>query len=63
MKSPDFCFGTASTQTRVTGYFRPVENFCNGKKAEYMERLSYNPFENGSPEDKQWVKKVIPHYE
>ena len=41
----NLCIGTASTYTRITGYFRPIENFNKGKKQEYVERLEYLPFE------------------
>jgi len=37
----DLCNGTASIYTRITGYFRMVEAFNNGKKQEYIERLEY----------------------
>lgn len=42
MDRPSLCEGTSSTFTRVTGFFRPVENFNAGKQAEYMQRLEYS---------------------
>jgi hypothetical protein len=56
---PDLCFGTASTYSRITGYFRPVENWCTGKKQEYLERNEYNPFGTKGDVDKRWVKKLL----
>lgn len=38
---PHLCEGTASTYTRISGYFRPVENFNEGKAQEYKERKEY----------------------
>jgi len=43
LNDPDLCRGTASTYTRITGYFRSIENFNLGKKQEYIERLEYRP--------------------
>jgi len=37
----ELCRGTASTYSRITGYYRPVECWCTGKKSEYVERLEY----------------------
>jgi anaerobic ribonucleoside-triphosphate reductase len=39
---PNLCEGTASTYTRITGYFRPIELWNIGKNEEYMQRLEYN---------------------
>jgi len=41
LNDPDLCKGTASTYSRVTGYYRATENWCNGKQAEYKQRLGY----------------------
>jgi anaerobic ribonucleoside-triphosphate reductase len=38
----ELCMGTASTYSRVTGYWRPIENWNTGKRQEYMERLEYS---------------------
>jgi hypothetical protein len=59
MNDPELCFGTASTWSRITGYFRPVENFCYGKRQEYLERIEYQPFGTSYNSDKQWVKKLL----
>jgi anaerobic ribonucleoside-triphosphate reductase len=37
----NLCKGTASILTRISGYFRAVENFNTGKQSEFMDRLSY----------------------
>jgi anaerobic ribonucleoside-triphosphate reductase len=42
MIDPNLCEGTASTYTRITGYYRPVEMWNTGKKEEYIQRLEYN---------------------
>jgi anaerobic ribonucleoside-triphosphate reductase len=42
MADPNLCEGTASTYTRITGYYRPVEMWNTGKKEEYIQRLEYN---------------------
>jgi anaerobic ribonucleoside-triphosphate reductase len=39
MNDRELCMGSASTITRITGYFRPLENWNTGKQQEYMERL------------------------
>jgi hypothetical protein len=59
MADPDLCFGTASTYTRITGYFRQVENFNTGKKREYSDRREYQPFGTTGEVDKNWVEKII----
>jgi hypothetical protein len=59
MSDPDLCFGTASTMTRVTGYYRPVENWNYGKRREYADRIEYQPFEAGYNGDKRWVGKLL----
>ena len=41
IKDINLCQGTASTYTRITGYYRSTENFNNGKRQEYLERLEY----------------------
>ena len=43
LNDPDLCEGTASTYTRITGYFRAIENFNIGKRQEYIERVEYRP--------------------
>ena len=44
LNDPNLCKGTLSTQTRVSGYYRDVNNWNNGKKAEYSSRISYQVF-------------------
>jgi ribonucleoside-triphosphate reductase len=41
IKDPHLCEGSASTYTRISGYYRPIENFNSGKKEEYRQRLEY----------------------
>lgn len=41
MNDPKLCEGTASVYTRVSGYYRAVNNFNNGKRAEVKERKHY----------------------
>ncbi|MDR2425920.1 MAG: anaerobic ribonucleoside-triphosphate reductase [Endomicrobium sp.] len=59
MSDPDLCFGTASTWSRCTGYYRAVENWNYGKRREYADRTEYQPFEAGHNGDKQWVEKLL----
>lgn len=33
--------GTALTMARISGYYRPVENYNCGKEQEYSERKEY----------------------
>lgn len=41
MNDPKLCEGTASIYTRVSGYYRALNNFNNGKKQEVTERKHY----------------------
>jgi hypothetical protein len=59
INDPDLCFGTASVWSRITGYWRPIENWCAGKKAEYAGRIEYQPFGTRYNGDKQWVEKLL----
>jgi len=38
---PKLCKGTASVYTRVSGYYRPVNAFNDGKQQETRERQCY----------------------
>ena len=42
MNDPKLCEGTASVYTRVSGYYRALNNFNNGKKREVSERKHYS---------------------
>ena len=42
MNDPKLCEGTASVYTRVSGYYRALNNFNNGKKQEVSERKHYS---------------------
>jgi ribonucleoside-triphosphate reductase len=41
IKDPNLCDGSASTYSRITGYYRPINAWNNGKKEEYRQRLEY----------------------
>jgi hypothetical protein len=51
ISSPNLCLGTASTYTRISGYYRPLVTYGpngeqfggwnKGKLQEYMERREY----------------------
>jgi hypothetical protein len=59
ISDPELCFGTASTWSRITGYWRPIENWCAGKRQEYLERSEYQPFGTSYNGNKQWVEKLL----
>jgi anaerobic ribonucleoside-triphosphate reductase len=42
MNDSKLCEGTASVYTRVSGYYRSVSNFNNGKRQEVTERKHYS---------------------
>jgi anaerobic ribonucleoside-triphosphate reductase len=42
LKDPKLCEGTADTYTRVSGYYRNVDAFNDGKRAETVERREYS---------------------
>jgi ribonucleoside-triphosphate reductase len=42
MASPHLAEGTSSTYSRISGYYRSVPNWNEGKKAEFNERKEYN---------------------
>jgi anaerobic ribonucleoside-triphosphate reductase len=41
MNDPKLCDGTAATWTRISGYYRPIEFWNNGKQSEMTERVEY----------------------
>jgi anaerobic ribonucleoside-triphosphate reductase len=41
MNNPDLCKGTADTYSRISGYYRSIANWNNGKKSEFHSRLAY----------------------
>ena len=50
------CGETAEVYSRITGYYRPVQNWNEGKTQEYKERLEYNietSVLNRNPDDKK----------
>jgi len=42
LNDPKLCEGTAECYTRVSGYYRPVTNFNDGKQAEFTQRVEYS---------------------
>jgi|BioPla2DNA2_1021312.scaffolds.fasta_scaffold09079_7 anaerobic ribonucleoside-triphosphate reductase len=42
LNDPKLCEGTADTYTRISGYYRPVSNFNDGKVSEVEQRLEYS---------------------
>ena len=54
---PD-CGETTEVYSRITGYYRPVQNWNDGKSQEYKHRVEYNPTKIGDRifEAKQEVK-------
>ena len=55
------CGETAEVYSRITGYYRPVQNWNEGKTQEYKERLEYNidtSVLNRNPDDKKCDCKV-----
>ena len=42
MNDPLLCEGTASVYTRISEYYRALNNFNNGKKQEVSERKHYS---------------------
>lgn len=41
------CSTPTEVYSRVVGYFRPVQNWNNGKKAEFRDRQPYDVKKNG----------------
>ena len=37
------CNERTEVYSRVVGYFRPVQNWNEGKKAEFSDRVTYDP--------------------
>ena len=54
---PD-CGETTEVYSRITGYYRPVQNWNDGKSQEYKHRVEYNPTKIGDRvfEAKQEIK-------
>ncbi len=47
------CGKPAEVYSRITGYYRPIKNWNNGKSQEYKERLEYNVEESMANFDKK----------
>ena len=43
---PSPCNAPTEVYSRVVGYFRPVQNWNEGKKEEFKDRVTYNVKEN-----------------
>jgi anaerobic ribonucleoside-triphosphate reductase len=41
LNDSNLCANTASTLTRISGYYRAVENWNTGKRAEFDDRVQY----------------------
>jgi len=42
LADPKLCAGTLQTASRVSGFYRPVESWNQGKRQEFAERAEYN---------------------
>jgi anaerobic ribonucleoside-triphosphate reductase len=42
INDPLLCNETAETYSRISGYYRPVNQWNEGKKTEFSERLEYS---------------------
>jgi anaerobic ribonucleoside-triphosphate reductase len=42
LNDPSLCLGTASTYSRVSGYYRSVSRWNNGKEQEFKDRETYS---------------------
>lgn len=47
------CGGPAEVYSRITGYYRPVQNWNDGKAEEYRERKLYDPLHSALKSKKQ----------
>lgn len=53
------CGEETEVYSRITGYYRPVQNWNNGKSQEYKDRLVYNISNIKEETDKKIIKKEI----
>ena len=54
------CGEKTEVYSRITGYYRPVQNWNDGKSEEYKARLVYSPEKFGSKApltDEEWAKR------
>jgi ribonucleoside-triphosphate reductase len=42
LNDPHLCEGTALTYSRISGYYRPIEFWNDGKQEEFIQRLEYS---------------------
>ena len=41
LADPKLCEGTAEIYSRISGYYRPVSAYNDGKAQEFMQRVEY----------------------
>ena len=46
------CGQKTEVYSRITGYYRPVQNWNDGKLSEFNDRLEYNPDHSTAPKEK-----------
>ena len=49
------CGKEAEVYSRITGYYRPVKNWNDGKRQEYKNRTVYDIIHSKSPEQKNEI--------
>lgn len=42
INDPNLCQGTAETFSRISGYYRSINYWNQGKQQEYQERVEYD---------------------
>ncbi len=52
-KACPHCGKETEVYARITGYYRPVKNWNAGKAEEFVERVSYTPFEVSAPKPEE----------
>ena len=54
------CGGVTEVYSRITGYYRPVQNWNDGKAQEFKERLVYNVNGAAAPAEKKEAPAAAP---
>ncbi len=54
------CGRKTEVYSRITGYYRPVQNWNDGKSQEYQDRKNYCPETSKLPESKQAAAETAP---
>lgn len=58
------CGGEAEVYSRITGYYRPVKNWNDGKASEFVTRKTYTPAElKGQETDASQIHSTVEHHE